>query len=541
MTVISPARRTKVTAAASVFALGLSLAVAPESLAQDAKNPVTSPAVAIGATATDMHFTWQTSYAGQEFVKVYPSGKPGEARVIPADGTDSLIRGKSRKAAVSGLKAGAEYTYQLGSDTGGWSTPATFRTQAPGNDWNFLHFSDAQIGVDTKVAEQAEAWRTAVRQATSSYPNSQFILHSGDQVEGWGVPAKQWNAFYSAEQVTQYPLALAKGNHETYTKVEGPVNFRERTSFPNQKGEANYFFERNNVLFIVLDTNENDNAAIQRHAQFLRETAAAKGNGKDWIIVSFHHAPYSHGGRYGTDDRVTRVREGLSPVLSEIGADLVLTGHDHMYNRTHLMNGTEPVIPEAQPQPGDVLRPKGNEVVYMTTTTAGGGKYYHFHDVKGTERKEFTNYTQTYGTEYAIPEIAVWQQDYTPDYANIEVSKNQLKVSTFNVADNSLVDEFTIDRSEKPTPSGGNGGNGGTGTKPGDGDTQPGDGGTKPGDGGSSDNGDNDAKDGSGDGSSLSTGGIIGIVVAGILALVAGVVALQPQIREIAKQFGINL
>jgi len=126
-----------------------------------------------------------------------------------------------------------------------------------------------------------------------------------------------------------------------------------------------------------------------------------------------------------------------------------------MYNRTHLINGLTPTVPEARPEPGDVLKPKAGEVMYDTITTAGGGKYYDFHSADGTKHPEYTDRSQTEGTDLQAKEIAIWRQDKTPDYAVVDVTKDKLTMSTFNVADNSLVDEFTPRQDQHRPPQAG--------------------------------------------------------------------------------------
>lgn len=491
--------------ASTVFAVGVSLAAVPADAQTTANNPITLSHVGVGATDSEMNFSWRTKYSGQEYVKYYPSGQPTADRVIPANEANyGALLYRSNHGTITGLRPGTEYTYQLGSDTGGWSEPATFRTQSRGDSWSFLAMADAQIGVNGQVAQQAEAWREAVKQATGKAPNAQFILHAGDQVEGWGSQVKQWEEFFSPEQVRTYPLALAMGNHERYPSKLETRHFNEHVNFPNRvDGTANYYFERNNALFIVLDSNESSDAAIANHAEFVRQTASTKGAGKDWIIAVMHHSPYTHSSHAKKDDDVKRLREQLSPVFSEAGVDLVIGGHDHMYNRSRLMNGVEPVDADKPAKSGDVLRPKKGEVLYLTSTTAGGGKYYHFHDVNGVERKEFRSSAETDGTEYADPAIAVWQQDYTPDYSVVDVSKHKLTVRTYNVADNSLVDEVTLDHSPLSNPGLGDGG-------------------------GSSAEG-------------SSTGAIVGIVIGVLAALLGGLALLAPQLRDLAARYGIRL
>jgi Calcineurin-like phosphoesterase len=55
-----------------------------------------------------------------------------------------------------------------------------------------------------------------------------------------------------------------------------------------------------------------------------------------WKIVFFHHPLYSSGERHGSD---TRLRNVLEPVFLKYGVSLVLTGHDHFYERVKPQKG----------------------------------------------------------------------------------------------------------------------------------------------------------------------------------------------------------
>ncbi len=55
-----------------------------------------------------------------------------------------------------------------------------------------------------------------------------------------------------------------------------------------------------------------------------------------WKIVFFHHPLYSSGDRHGSD---LRLREVLEPVFLKYNVSVVLTGHDHFYERVKPQKG----------------------------------------------------------------------------------------------------------------------------------------------------------------------------------------------------------
>jgi len=64
------------------------------------------------------------------------------------------------------------------------------------------------------------------------------------------------------------------------------------------------------------------------------------GTDKDWIIVYWHHPPYSKGSHDSdTDPHLTEMREKFLPVIEAYGVDLQLTGHSHSYERSMLIDG----------------------------------------------------------------------------------------------------------------------------------------------------------------------------------------------------------
>lgn len=139
--------------------------------------------------------------------------------------------------------------------------------------------------------------------------------------------------------------------------------------------------------------------------------------------------------------------EILRPWLQaeRLDVDAVLGGHDHIYTRTHLMNGLNPV--EAEAKRGDVLEPNDGEVLYLTTTTAGGGKYYDF---QGEDGKKYPKARfETIDTTLQHPSTALWRQDYTEDYMKVDVTGDKLTFTTYNATDPSVVDKVSLTNNDR--------------------------------------------------------------------------------------------
>lgn len=153
-----------------------------------------------------------------------------------------------------------------------------------------------------------------------------------------------------------------------------------------------------------------------------------------WKIVVFHHSIYSSASHASDNDILAR-RDTLAPMLSENGIDLVLMGHDHVYTRSMLMDGSKALKEESFDQNGqpihEVTNPKG--LTYITANSASGSKYYEFTN----------NLTGDY--------IAVKNQEHTPNITKLDVSDNQLKIVTYRTTDLSVVDDFTINKTTTDT------------------------------------------------------------------------------------------
>ena len=93
--------------------------------------------------------------------------------------------------------------------------------------------------------------------------------------------------------------------------------------------------ERSGVLIVGLDSNRPDDpdqlAWLERT---LQETSAT------WKIVALHHPPYSAG--YQGSNR--EARAAFSPLFERYGVQLVLSGHEHDYQRSEVIGGVTYVV-----------------------------------------------------------------------------------------------------------------------------------------------------------------------------------------------------
>ena len=173
------------------------------------------------------------------------------------------------------------------------------------------------------------------------------------------------------------------------------------------------------------------NRSTAQHEEFIKNTIAKTKDNKDikWKIVVFHHSIYSSASHASDNDILAR-RDTLAPMLSENGIDLVLMGHDHVYTRSMLMDGSKALKEESFDKNGqpihEVTNPKG--LTYITANSASGSKYYEFTN----------NLTGDY--------IAVKNQEHTPNITKLDVTDNQLKIVTYRTTDLSVVDDFTINK-----------------------------------------------------------------------------------------------
>jgi 3',5'-cyclic AMP phosphodiesterase CpdA len=152
-----------------------------------------------------------------------------------------------------------------------------------------------------------------------------LVLMLGDNLYGRQEPKDFIDKFqrpYSRLLDAGVMFYATLGNHDQPTNRNYPPF--------NMGGERYYTFTRQDVRFVVLDSNQLDPAQAAWAEQTLEQAR------EPWRIVYFHHPIYSDGGRHGSD---IELRVLLEPMLVRHGVQVVFSGHEHFYERVRPQKG----------------------------------------------------------------------------------------------------------------------------------------------------------------------------------------------------------
>jgi len=197
-----------------------------------------------------------------------------------------------------------------------------------------------------------QAARTAGQQwlaknARSNRPLLDIWLTTGDNAYTSGRNAEFQQAIFEPYQdwLSRFNLTAVMGNHDMRRRAY-PRIF-EFPAAAEQGGVASgsqyyYSMDQGPLHLIVLDSAWsllNDRTAM---LEWLEQDLQA--NTRPWLMAVFHHAPYSKGSHdsdddWGSDRRIGMVRQYILPLLERHNVDLVVAGHSHVYERSHLLDG----------------------------------------------------------------------------------------------------------------------------------------------------------------------------------------------------------
>ncbi|MFR5747557.1 MAG: fibronectin type III domain-containing protein [Thomasclavelia spiroformis] len=382
----------------------------------------------VGKDETEMNLTWyaNTSEIGTvEYAKASEDGEfPSEFTTVNATGNQSNDNGfYYNQATLTNLEENTKYVYRLvNNDT--VSKTYEFTTEDFDESYNFILAGDPQIGASGNATNDTEGWKKTLQDSINKF-DPDFILSAGDQVNT-ASNESQYSGYLASEYLTNTPQANVVGNHDSSSNA-----YSQHFNLPNvsDKGAttagSDYWYVYNNTLFMNINSN---NMSTAEHKAFMEEAIAANPDAR-WKVVSFHHSVYSVA-NHAVEGDILQRREELTPVFDELGIDVVLMGHDHVYVRSNIMKGMQVVTDTSNLQ--SVTDPDG--VLYVTANSASGSKYY--------------NIKTDISTEF----VAKMDQSKQRSISNIEVNENEFKITTYlydaNNDDWAVLDTFAINKTE---------------------------------------------------------------------------------------------
>lgn len=236
--------------------------------------------------------------------------------------------------ALEHLTPGTEYRYEVEACGELLATGKRFRT-APPVGTQRVHFAAVgDAGKGNATQREVAGGMLAARPELS--------LALGDNAYESGTEEEHQSNLFAplAELLADVPYFPSPGNHEYVTANAQP--YLDNFHLPANNAartERYYSFDWGFVHFVALDSmcgrgTESADCSASAQREWLAQDLAASQ--QPWKVVFFHHPPFSSGdhGSYA------ELQSAWGPLFEANGVDLVLTGHDHDYERSHpLVNG----------------------------------------------------------------------------------------------------------------------------------------------------------------------------------------------------------
>ncbi len=318
-------------------------------------SPISEPGgmavhwLSTAATGTQVQLVEQRRYAGFMPVDALKAVAATTKTTLADPGTGTPLY--EHKAVFRDLKSATTYRYRItdGANGVGKTGVMTTPVSKAGETFRFGFLTDPQA-VD---AAGYIPFRGALRRLLGQAPDMSFLIIGGDIVDN-GAKTSQWWGFYetAASWLDSLPWLAVPGNHE-YKEDAALAGYKAFVGMPatgpSGMGERSYTVQNGDARFYMLDTQDDLDAQLA----WLR----AERNASDavWHIVVMHRGIY--GGFY--DESGYRAK--AAPVFDELGIDLVLSGHDHTWQRTTMKDGQQ-------------VKP-GEGTTYITGGSAGA-KFY---------------------------------------------------------------------------------------------------------------------------------------------------------------------
>ncbi|MCU1338156.1 MAG: metallophosphoesterase [Bryobacterales bacterium] len=196
-----------------------------------------------------------------------------------------------------------------------------FKLPLKPNSTRFAVIGDSGTG-DTPQFQIAQE----MERLHSEFP-FEFVLMLGDNIYGNNDPAGFKQKFEDPYQ------PLLKSGIKFYATLGNHDDPNQRLYKPfNMDGKRFYNFKKGDAHFFALDSNY---MSPEQLSWIQKELS---GSSAKWKICFFHHPLYSDARFHGPD---VDLRKQLEPLLNQYGVNVVLNGHEHVYERLQPHNGVQ--------------------------------------------------------------------------------------------------------------------------------------------------------------------------------------------------------
>lgn len=328
---------------------------------------------------------------------------------------------------VCGLEPSTTYFYKVGGP-GNWSE--VFETTTAPMPGSTEPFSFGVTGDSRNNLENS--WPISQRALLDAAID--FQVFSGDAVF-LGPNQNDWREFFQAtvddfeieDLFSRTPFMMANGNHDQLA-----INYVTQFAFPQElseneqaQGEEWYSFDYANAHFVMLNDTVGDAAVLAgSQADWMRaDLRAVDRTVTPWIFVVHHRPFYTCQSTHSPD---TALRAAWQPIFDEFSVDMVLTGHNHVYERSRPIRGLEGgdgVVASTGPNGVPTYDPAGlpSGTVYVVAAGVGAELY----EVSTECNTSFTG-------EAVRPYVIVSIEDRTLTY------------TAYNAMTGQVIDEFTL-------------------------------------------------------------------------------------------------
>lgn len=446
------------------IALGASTLVAPDLWRQSgpvrAAVPVSGRHITYGVDPTESMVVEFTTPS--DFQKAHVIAQVGQQGGVSAEVTAQMVRGSNWhycRAVLTGLKPDSAYDYVVSLDGHAVSGGSLRTPPARPHSFRFTAFGDQGTGVDpqrmlTRIGELDPSLHLMC--GDLCYADSRGLGGTGDRFK-----PRLWDRWLEQNDPVagRIPWLSVPGNHEMEPGFgnHGYAGFLGRICPGGRSPLAIPVASETrvgNVGFVGLDSNDvsyeipaNRGWTGNAQSSWLEQTLSdmrSADSGIDFIVAFLHHAPYSTNNTHASEGGVL---ESWVPLFDRYAVDLVISGHNHCYERARPLRG------------GKVVGASSTEVdsskatTYVTAGGGGAGGEARFIPYANKTRVAVEGGQEVVSEDWSLPSKtarpAVLCVDVTPSLAG---ARPRLEVRAIS-AEGAEIDKVVLSRPMRPSAS----------------------------------------------------------------------------------------